>query len=143
MGIGADLFYDESRLAIVPMGFCFPGHDAKKGDLPPRSECRAAWHDALFKAMPQVETILVIGLYALRYHLARLHPDAPRSLKLTDQVKTWRDLYERPGLPRLIPLPHPSWHNSGWLKRHPWFEAEVLPVVRSEVARLVGVGHSP
>jgi uracil-DNA glycosylase len=142
MGIGPDLFYDETRLAIVPMGFCFPGHDAEKGDLPPRPECRTAWHAAVFKAMPQVETILAVGLYALRYHLARLHPDAPRGLGLTDQVRAWRDLYERPGLPRLIALPHPSWRNSGWLKQHPWFEAEVLPLVRSEVARLVGDGHS-
>ncbi|WP_245572788.1 uracil-DNA glycosylase family protein [Lichenihabitans psoromatis] len=138
MGIGPDLFYDETRVSIVPMGFCFPGHDASKGDLPPRVECRAAWHDAVFARMPQVETILVIGLYALRYHLARLHPDIAPSLGLTEQVKAWRALFERPGLPRLIALPHPSWRNSGWLKRHPWFEVEVLPVVRAEVARLVG-----
>ena len=137
MGIGPDLFYDRERVAIIPMGFCFPGHDANKGDLPPRPECRRAWHDEVFAAMPQLDTILAIGLHAIRYHLARLYPDRPLALGLTEQVEGWRALFERGSVPRLLPLPHPSWRNSGWLKRHPWFEAEVLPIVRAEVARLV------
>ncbi len=137
MGIGPELFYDTDRVVIAPMGFCFPGHDAAKGDLPPRPECEAAWHAAAFAVMPQLEVILAIGLHAIRYHLARLYPAAPRGLGLTDHVHGWRTLYERPGFPRLIALPHPSWRNSGWLKRHPWFASEVLPVVRAEVRRLV------
>jgi uracil-DNA glycosylase len=138
MGIGPDLFYDPERVIIAPMGFCFPGHDAHKGDRPPRPECRAAWHDQVFAAMPQVETILAIGHHAIRYHMDRLCPDLARGLGLSDQVKAWRCLFERPGLPRLMPMPHPSWRNSGWLKRNPWFETELLPVVRAEVRRLVG-----
>ena len=137
MGIGEDLFYDPERVMIVPMGFCFPGYDANGGDRPPRRECRAAWHDTVFAHLPQVETILAIGLHAIRYHLARLHPATPPGLGLVDHV-----LGEaRPtgaGGPRLIALPHPSWRNSGWLKRHPRFESEVLPAVRAEVRRLVG-----
>ena len=138
MGIGPDLFYDPDRVIIAPMGFCFPGHDAAKGDLPPRPECRAAWHDAVFAAMPQVETILAVGRHAIDYHLARLHPNAPKAPGLTERVQAWRDLAIGSTGPRVLPLPHPSWRNSGWLKRHPWFEAEILPVLRMEVRRLVG-----
>lgn len=138
MGIGPDLFHDPARVVIAPMGFCFPGHDAAKGDLPPRPECRSAWHDQVFAAMPDLEVILAIGLHAIRYHLGRLHPDRPRDLGLTEHVRAWRLVYERPVRPRLVPLPHPSWRNSAWLKRHPWFETELLPVVRDEVRRWVG-----
>ncbi len=137
MGIGPALFHDPDRVVIAPMGFCFPGHDAAKGDLPPRPECRAAWHDDVFAAMPQLQVILAIGLHAVRYHLARLHPGTRFPASLTDLVRDWRTIYERSGPTRLLPLPHPSWRNSGWLKRHPWFEEDLLPVVRAEVRRLV------
>lgn len=135
MGIGPDVFYDPDKLAIVPMGFCFPGLDAKGGDLPPRSECRAAWHDQLFEAMPQIELILVIGQYAQAYHLG-----AARKQSLTDTVAGWQDYFaEGPeeGRPVLLPLPHPSWRNNAWLKKNPWFETDLLPVLRREVTRLV------
>ncbi|GGB41796.1 hypothetical protein GCM10011316_12180 [Roseibium aquae] len=138
MGIGPDLFYDPDRLAIVPMGFCFPGLDAKGGDLPPRPECRKAWHDQLFAAMPQIELVLVIGQYAQAYHLG-----TRRRKSLTETVANWRDYWEEapePGKPRVLPLPHPSWRNNAWLKKNRWFETDLLPVLRNEIARLLGPG---
>lgn len=132
MGMTRDEFYDRSRLAIVPMGFCFPGQDHKGGDLPPRRECRATWHDRVFAAMPQLELVLVIGQYAQSYHLG-----SERRGSLTETVRDWRQLLAADRRPRVLPLPHPSWRNTGWLKRHPWFEAEILPVLRAEVRKLV------
>lgn len=132
MGIGRETFYDTSRIAVVPMGFCFPGQDARGADMPPRPECRAAWHDRVFAAMPQLELVLAIGQYAQAYHLGR------RRTSLTETVRNWRAIWESERRPRVLPLPHPSWRNTGWLKRNPWFEAEVLPVLRAEVARLTG-----
>ena len=134
MGVDRQTFYDTSRIAVVPMGFCFPGHDARKGDLPPRRECRAHWHDDLFALMPAVETVLAIGAYAQDYHFARLGVRRAGAASLTDVVRDWRTLFE--AAPRVIPLPHPSWRNSGWLKRNPWFETDLLPVLRAEVRRL-------
>ncbi len=138
MGLAPAQFYDADRVMILPMGFCFPGHDSAKGDLPPRPECRITWHDRVFAALPQVETILAVGLYAIRYHLARLHPAAPRGRDLTTLVEGWREIGALAGTPRLIPLPHPSWRNTAWLKRHPFFTTDLLPALRSEVRRLVG-----
>ncbi|WP_363349904.1 uracil-DNA glycosylase family protein [Methylocystis echinoides] len=140
MGVDRDTFYDVSRVAIAPMGFCFPGNDAAGGDLPPRPECRTLWHDALFSAMPQIETVLAIGRYAQDYHFARLGHALPRGASVSGIVARWREF--QGGRPLLFPLPHPSWRNTGWLKKNPWFEAEVLPVLRAEVARLVqGATH--
>ena len=136
MGLDEATFYDAERVAIVPMGFCFPGHDSNKGDMPPRRECRATWHDRVFATLPQVETILAIGLFAIRYHVARLMPEQGKIAGLNETVAAWRTYFERPA-PRILPLPHPSWRNSGWIKRHPWFEAELLPVLRGEVGRLL------
>jgi len=131
MQIDRNLFYDKSKLAIVPMGFCFPGWDAKGGDLPPRKECARLWHDRIFKAMPQLELILVIGQYAQRYHLGSM-----RQKSLTDTVRQARTIWKQQSMPRLLALPHPSWRNSGWLKKNPWFESDILPLLRAEVARL-------
>ena len=128
MGVTPDEFYDVSRIAIVPMGFCFPGLDAKGGDLPPRRECAEAWREPLFKLLPQVELTLLVGQYAQAWHLG-----AARKGSLTETVAAWRDYR-----PRFIPLPHPSWRNNAWIKKHPWFEKELLPVLKSEVRRLVG-----
>ena len=135
MALDEDRFYDPGRVAILPMGFCFPGHDAHKGDLPPRVECRPAWHDAVFARLPAIETILAIGLHSIRYHAPRLGVPRPIAEGLGATVADWRRYFERPA-PRMLPLPHPSWRNSAWLKRNPWFEAELLPVLRAEVARL-------
>lgn len=137
LGIGPDIFYDERRVAIVPMGFCFPGHDAHKGDLPPRRECRGAWRDRLMAEMPQIETIFVIGSYARDYHFLRQGVAPDRGAGLGELVRNWREYADLS--PRLFPLPHPSWRNSGWLKRNPWFEKDVLPAVRAEVQRLLRV----
>lgn len=135
MGVDRDTFYDTGRIAVVPMGFCFPGHDVRRADLPPRRECRRTWHDELFAAMPQVETVLAIGAYAQDYHFARLGIARERGASLTQIVRDWRNLFAMS--PRVIPLPHPSWRNSGWLKKNPWFERELLPVLREEVSRLI------
>lgn len=126
-------FYDASQIAIVPMGFCFPGHDAKGGDLPPRRECRQTWHDQVYAAMPQLELVIAIGQYAQAYHLG---PDRKKSL--TETVMHWRDYLaaERAG-PMILPLPHPSWRNNAWIKKYPWFEAELLPVLRKKISSLL------
>ncbi len=130
MAVDEATFYDKSKIAIVPMGFCFPGYDKNGGDLPPRKECRKHWHDQVFGAMPQLRLILVIGQYAQHYHLG-----SRRSSSLTETVKQWRNYMDVK--PMVLPLPHPSWRNSGWLKRNPWFEDEVLPVLRENVQNLI------
>jgi uracil-DNA glycosylase len=134
MNVSREVFYDERRIAIAPMGFCFPGHTKDKGDLPPRSECRGAWHNELFGALPGIECILAIGRFAQDYHFARLGRPLPKGLRLDEIVRS-REFAG--SAPKIIALPHPSWRNSGWIKRNPWFEAEVLPMLRDEVARLV------
>ena len=132
MGLDRARFYDGSKVLIAPMGFCFPGHTPDKGDLPPRRECAAIWHDRLFAAMSQVELILAIGRYAQAYHFRRLGKPLPAALKLEDLVRNWRDFAG--ASPMIFALPHPSWRNSGWMKRNPWFETDVLPALRDCVA---------
>ena len=134
MGIDRAQFYDTSKLAIVPMGFCFPGYDKNKSDLPPRKECVVQWHDDLFTAMPQLELILVIGMYAQAYHLGK-----SRQKGVTETVQNWRRYINRNDGTRVLPLPHPSWRNTRWLKKNPWFASDVLPVLRQEVQRLLRV----
>ena len=126
LGVDREVFYDRDRIAIVPMAFCFPGHDAKGSDLPPPRICAETWRAAVLAQMPQVELTLVIGQYAQRWHMGR-----DRAKTLTETVRNWRAYG-----PKLLPLPHPSWRNTGWLRKHPWFEAEVLPWLRSEITRL-------
>lgn len=133
MGVDEGAFYNADTIAIVPMGFCFPGNDAKGGDLPPRRECAVAWRARLMAELPNLGLVLLVGGYAQKWHL----PDARRR-SLTDTVRDWRSIYERGDRPpRLLPLPHPSWRNSFWLKANPWFELEILPVLREEVRRLI------
>lgn len=133
LGLDKPRFYDASRVAIVPMGHCFPGLDAKGGDLPPRRECAPVWRPRVLAALPNIELILVIGRYAQAWHLG---PKAAADLTAT--VANWRAIFAEERTPRILPLPHPSWRNNGWLRKHPWFEAELVPVLRAEVARLVG-----
>jgi uracil-DNA glycosylase len=123
MGIDRDAFYDENRVAIVPMGFCFPGQDEKGGDLPPRRECAIEWRPRLFEALPEFDLVLLIGAYAQRWHLG-----ADAECTLSETVRRWRDYG-----PRYLPLPHPSWRNNGWLERHPWFEKRLVPDLRRRV----------
>lgn len=130
LGIGPDIFYDADAIAILPMGFCFPGLSPTGADLPPRPECAKAWRTPLLAAMPQIELVIALGLHAQRWHLGKLYRGS-----LDETVKAWRN-----GLslkPAIIPLPHPSWRNAGWLKRNPWFEAELLPVLRRKVKALL------
>jgi uracil-DNA glycosylase len=131
MGIGEDVFYDPARLAIVPMGGCFPGLDAKGGDLPPRRECAEEWRVKLFAELRHIRLVILLGQYAMRWHLGDQMGES-----LTATVADWRRIYESASEPRLLPLPHPSWRNNGWLRANPWFERDVLPVLRREVAVL-------
>jgi len=125
LGLSAPEFYDTSRVAIVPMAFCFPGYDAKGSDLPPPRICGRTWHDRVMQALDKVELTVVVGGYAQKYHLGV-------KTGVTETVKAWRD-----HAPRLFALPHPSWRNSAWLKKNPWFEAEVLPELRAQVQKVL------
>ncbi len=136
MDVSREVFYDETQIAIIPMGFCFPGHSKTKGDLPPRRECRVTWHDQLFALLPNISTILAIGAYAQDYHFARLGRPLRKGTKRDELIAGWRQFEKMQ--PRLIALPHPSWRNNGWLKRNPWFAADVLPMLRAAVARAIG-----
>jgi uracil-DNA glycosylase len=130
MGVTPEEFYDSRSIALVPMGFCFPGHDAKGGDLPPRPECAATWHAQIFAAMPHIELIVLLGYSAMRWHLGSACPPT-----LSATVEQWQDYLNRREHPRYLPMPHPSWRNNGWLKARPWFEQSLLPVLRHEVRR--------
>ena len=127
MGIGRETFYDRRRVAIVPMGFCYPGRLPRGGDAPPRPECAPRWHAALRALMPAVELTLLVGGYAQAHYLG-----ARRGRTLTETVACWRDF-----LPAFLPTPHPSWRTRGWVARNPWFEAELLPDLRARVTDLV------
>jgi uracil-DNA glycosylase len=128
MGVGRKEFYDPEKLAIVPMGFCFPGYDDKGGDLPPRKECAAHWRARLMAALPNLKCCILVGAYAQQWHLGR------RAKKnLTETVKAWRDF-----APDFFTTPHPSWRNNVWLRKNSWFEAELLPALRRRVRRLMG-----
>jgi uracil-DNA glycosylase len=126
LGVTPQQFYDERLFAILPMGFCYPG-PGKNGDLPPRPECAGTWRRQLLAQLDQLELTLVIGQYAQAWHL----PGGAASV--TEQVRQWRSHW-----PQLLPLPHPSPRNNLWLRRNPWFEAELLPALRERIARLVG-----
>lgn len=128
MGITRDTFYDEQKLAILPMGFCFPG-TGKSGDLPPRPECAPAWRKALLDRLPCIGLTLVIGQYAHAWHL----PGASKAV--TENVRRWREFW-----PDSVPLPHPSPRNNGWLKNNPWFDAEVVPKLQGLVKLVLNDG---
>jgi len=129
MGIDRAVFYDPARVAIAPMAFCFPGYDAKGADLPPPPLCADLWRAQALAAMPQVALILLVGGHAQRWHLGG------RARSVTANVTDWR---ARTGAaPALLPLPHPSWRNTAWVKRNPWFEAEVLPWLRAALPPLL------
>lgn len=133
LGVSSEEFYDTTKFAIVPMGFCFPGQDAKGGDLPPRRECAAAWRAPLMALMPRIDLVLTIGSYAQSWHMG-----GARRPSLTETVMDWRTIWNAPSNPKVLPLPHPSWRNTGWLKRNPWFEMDLLPFLRSEIRYRLG-----
>jgi len=125
MGVTPDQFYDREKIAIVPMAFCFPGYDAKGSDLPPPRICAQTWHGKIMESLPKVPLVLLIGGYAQKWHLGV-------RTGVTETVAGWRD-----HAPGSFPLPHPSWRNTGWLKKHPWFEAALLPELRSRVSEVL------
>lgn len=131
LGVTREVFYDESRIAIVPMGFCYPGRDKSGGDRPPRPECAPLWHDKILAHLTSLELILLVGAYAQKRYLGRA---AGRTM--TETVRAGPRPFA-PGGPELWPLPHPSWRNTAWLKKNPWFEAETLPRLRARVAELL------
>jgi uracil-DNA glycosylase len=125
LGMSRETFYDEKQVAILPMGFCFPG-TGKSGDLPPRPECATTWRKQLLDRLPNLKLTLVIGQYAQAYHF----PDENGSL--TELVQKWRNYW-----PAIVPLPHPSPRNNLWIKRNPWFAEEVLPALQDRVAEVL------
>jgi uracil-DNA glycosylase len=125
MGVDAATFYDLARIAVVPMAFCFPGHDAAGGDLPPPPICAATWQGRVMAALPGLRLRILLGGAAIRWHLGLRD--------VTAAVADWRTHAVR----GVWPLPHPSWRNSGWLARHPWFDAEVVPALRAAVAEVL------
>jgi uracil-DNA glycosylase len=129
LGMDRDSFYDETRIAIMPMGFCYPGADKNGGDLPPRRECAPKWHARLRGNLPDVELTLLVGSYAQAHYLGDR-----RKATMTETVRAWRDYR-----PEFLPLPHPSWRNTGWLKKNPWFEKELVPVLRRQTGAIIGV----
>ena len=127
LGIDRDTFYDESRVAVLGMGFCYPGRDAKGGDLPPRPECAPLWHPRLLAELPKAELTLLVGSYAIDYYL----PETRRN-SMTETVYHWRDY-----LPAYWPLPHPSWRTTAWEQKNPWFKRRLLPDLRKRVRELL------
>lgn len=124
MGVSEAEFYDPASVAIIPMGFCFPGYDSRGGDRPPMRRCAGEWRDALLSRLPNIAVTLLIGGYAQRWHLGRR-----AGRRLSDTVARWSDFAQE----GVYPIPHPSWRNNAWLKRHPWFETDILPALRAAV----------
>lgn len=122
MGIDKDVFYDKKKLAIVPMAFCFPGYNTAGSDLAPPTVCASTWRKPIIEALKNIKLTLLIGGYAQKWHLET-------ATSVTKTVANWHS-----HLPHTIPLPHPSWRNTAWLKKNPWFSAELLPVLRKRVA---------
>ena len=126
LGVTDEVFYDETKIALVPMGFCYPGK-GKGGDLPPRPECAPLWHEPLLSKMPNLKLTIVIGTYAQNYYLKdRMHKN------LTETVKAYKRF-----LPRDFPLPHPSPRNRFWLSKNPWFVKEAVPDLQKSVSNLI------
>jgi uracil-DNA glycosylase len=125
MGVSSEVFYNAHQIAILPMGFCYPG-TGKSGDLPPRPECEPAWRKPLLDQLTNLKLTLVIGMYAQAYHF-----DKPKS-NVTELVKSWKNYW-----PEMVPLPHPSPRNNIWLRKNPWFEAEILPSLQKQISEIL------
>lgn len=129
LGLAVDYFYDPAKLAIMPMGFCYPGRFDRGGDLPPRPECAPTWHDVLRQHLPDIGLTLLIGQYAQERYLG------PRRAKtMTETVHRFNEFLGE----GILPMPHPSWRNTAWMKKNPWFERDLLPVLQSRVHSLLG-----
>ena len=128
LNIDKDTFYDENRIAIMPMGFCYPGRNPKGGDLPPRPECAPQWHDKVWPHLPGVGLTLLVGSYAQARYLGK-----SRAKTMTATVQDFQTHMEN----GFLPTPHPSWRTAGWQKKNPWFEEDLLPVLREKVTSLI------
>jgi uracil-DNA glycosylase len=128
--LSPEIFYDEALVAIVPMGFCYPGANPKGGDNPPRPECAPLWHPPLIEGLKNIELTLLVGQYAQRWYLGK-----DRRKTMTETVRAYRDY-----LPDYLPTPHPSWRTTHWQKKNPWFEAEIIPELRQRVHLLLDKG---
>ena len=129
MGVDAETFYGRREIGVAAMAFCFPGTNPKGGDFPPPRRCASLWRPRLLAELPKVELTLLVGGYAQAWALGgRMQGN------MTETVRAWRDY-----APDFLPLPHPSWRNTAWLRRHPWFEAEVIPFLRQRVGGILGV----
>ena len=127
LSVTREIFYDGSKIAIMPMGFCYPGRLERGGDNPPRPECAPAWHEKILAGLPDIELTLLVGMYAQKYYLAEQNKKT-----LTETVRHWQEF-----APAMIPTPHPSWRTTAWLKKNLWFEAELLPVLQQKVRKLL------
>ena len=127
LGVDDHTFYDETRFAIIPIGFCYPGTMGNGGDYPPRKECAPLWHAPVIDALENVELTLLVGSYAQAYYLGK-----SRRKTMTETVRSWRDYG-----PDILPTPHPSWRTTGWQKKNPWFDDEILPEIRRRVKALI------
>lgn len=130
LDLDSETFYDERHIAIVPMGFCYPGANPKGGDNPPRPECAPLWHPPIRQALRHVELTLLVGHYAQRWYLK-----GQMKKTMTETVRAYQEY-----LPAFLPTPHPSWRTTHWLKKNPWFEAEIIPDLRRRVRRLLTDG---
>ena len=128
-----NIFYNKDYIAIMPMGFCYPGRSKYGGDLPPRSECARAWHARILKLLSNIELTLLIGSYAQKYYIK-----GARKSSMTDTVFNWRVLF-----PRIVSTPHPSWRTLAWQKNHPWFEKELLPALQKRVSEILNPENLP
>lgn len=127
LNIHREEFYNENNIAIMPMGFCYPGKDKHGGDKPPISKCAPLWHQKFLDFLPNIKLTLLVGSYSQKYYL---EDKVKKTLSLT--VKSWKEYF-----PKFIPLPHPSWRNTGWLKTNPWFENELLPEFRKIISDIL------
>ena len=133
LGIDRSTFYDEARVAIVPMGLCYPGRDGAGGDKPPRQECAPLWQARLIEQLRDVRLTLLVGHHAQRFHLRSAGKGT-----MTETVRSFRQY-----APRFLPLPHPSWRSTIWMRQQPWFEATMLPEVRLTVRTVLGFKSAP
>jgi len=127
LDIGPEVFYDEARVAIVPMGFCYPGRNPRGGDNPPRPECAPAWHSRVLEFIPDVKLTLLVGMYAQKQYLG-----SAAGKTMTETVLAWRD-----HLPGIFATPHPSWRTTAWQRKNPWFEKDLLPELRRRIKAII------
>lgn len=127
LGLTPEVFYDSARIAIMPMGFCYPGRDAGGADNPPRPECAPKWHDKVLTELPNLELTLLVGSHAQARYLG-----PSRKKTMTETVRHWREY-----APKYLPTPHPSWRTTHWLKKNPWFRTEIIPEIRRRLVRLL------